>query len=257
MKVFMTVFMNLPLHRGAMDSSTIRQLRNEWRALGSGGAARTACTRLAGYEPVIADLDVNDLAELVSALSPSSGGLSRNEAAAVLAAMLHSATVDPLIPRAIIQALIPGILGLARRVDGTAGPWHDLDAFYGDAVSCLFEQITTWAGTLRPYAPGDLLSGVRVKLWTLHVSELRHRSRRLDSSACLDTLAGSIGPCGEELLAEAICEATGDGLAASDGAVLYATRVLGLRLSEVAELTGISRRRLGRRRSHAIAAVVA
>jgi hypothetical protein len=140
---------------GAMDSQTIRQLRNEWRALGSSGAARTACHRLAECEPVIARLDVDDLAELVTALSPSSAALSRNEAAAVIAAMLKSAAIDPLIPRAIIQALVPGILGLARQLDGTAAPWGDLDTFYGDAISCLFEQITTWSGTLRPYAAGE------------------------------------------------------------------------------------------------------
>ena len=242
---------------GAMDSPTIRQLRNEWRALGSARISRTACHRLAECEPVIARLDVDDLAELVTVLSPSSAALSRNEAAAVIAAMLKSAAIDPLIPRAIIQALVPGILGLARQLDGTAAPWGDLDTFYGDAISCLFEQITTWSGTLRPYAAGDLLSGVRVKLWTLHVSELRHRSRRLDSSDALDTLPGSIGPGGEELLATAIIEATGDGLAASPGAVLYATRVLGLSLRELAELTGISRHRLARRRSRAITTVVA
>jgi hypothetical protein len=240
-----------------MDSPTIRQLRSEWRAIGASRISRTACRRLAGREPVIARLDVDDLAELVSALSLSSAALSRNEAAAVIAATLHGATVDPLIPRAIIQALIPGLLGLAGRMDATAPPWNDLDAFYGDAVSCLFEQSTTWAGTRRPYAAGDLLSGVRTKLRTLQISEARHGSRRLDTSAALEALPGSIGPSGEELLAASILEAAGDGLAGSDAAVLYATRVLGLPLIEVAELTGVSVRRLGRQRSHAVAFVVA
>jgi hypothetical protein len=241
----------------SMDSPTIRQLRNEWRAIGSSRASRTACHRLAVCEPVIARLDVDDLAELVAALSTSSGALSRNEAAEVIAAMLRSATVDVLISRAIIQALIPGILGLARHLDGTAAPWCDLDTFCGDAISALFEQITTWSGTLRPYAAGDLLSGVRTKLRTLHASEARHRTRRLDTSDGLDTLPGSIGPSGEELLAGSIIEATGDGLAANDAAILYATRVLGLPLSEVAELTGTSVRCLGRRQSNAIAFLVA
>jgi len=240
-----------------MDSPTIRALRIEWRALGTGLTSRTACHRLATCEPVIAHLHVSDLAELVSALSPSSAGLSRDDAADVITAMLHSATLDPLIARAIIQALLPGILGLARRIDGSAPPWGDLDTFYGDAVSCLFEQITTWAGTRRPYAAGDLLSGVRVKLRTLQVSEARHRSRCLDSSAALEDIPRSLGPSGEELLAASIIEAAGDGLAALDAAVLYTTRVLGLSLREVAERTGISRRGLSRRRSHAIAAVVA
>jgi len=242
---------------GAMDSPTIRQLRIEWRAIGSGGTARTACHRLAECEPVIDHLDVDDLAELVTALSASSAALSRDEAAAAIAAMLRSATVHVLIPRAIIQALIPGVLALARCLDGTAPPWCDLDTFYGDAISCLFEQIMTWSGTLRPYAAGDLLSGVRTKLRTLGVSERRHLSRRLDTSDGLDALPWSIGPSGEELLAESIIEAAGDGLAASDAAVLYATRVLGLSLGEVAELTGISVGRLGRRKSSAIAFLAA
>jgi hypothetical protein len=176
---------------------------------------------------VIARLDVDDLAELVTALSYPSGGLSRNEAAAVIAARLRSATVHVLVPRAIIQALIPGILALARCLDGTAGPWCDLDTFFGDAISCLFEQITTWSGTLRPYAAGDLLSGVRTKLRTLGVSEARHRTRRLDTSDGLEALPGSIGPSGQELLAASITEAAGDGLAASDAAVLYANQRLG------------------------------
>jgi hypothetical protein len=240
-----------------MDSPTIRQLRNEWRAIGTSRVSRTAFHRLAECEPVTARLDLDNLSELVSALSLSSVALSRNEAAAVIAAMLHSATVDPLVPRAIIQALIPGILGLARRIDWAAPPWNDLDAFYGDAVSCLFEQIRMWSGTQRPYAAGDLLSGVRTKLRTLQVSEARHRSRRLDTSAALEAIPGSIGPSGEELLAASIIEAAGDGLAASDATVLYATRVLGLPLVEVAELTGISVRRLGRQRTHAVAFVVA
>jgi hypothetical protein len=239
-----------------MDSQTIRQLRNEWRAIGTSRISRTVCDRLAGREPVIARLDVDDLAGLVSALSLSSAALSRNEAAALIGAMLHSATVDPLIPRAIIQALIPGILGLAGRMDATAPPWNDLDAFYGDAVSCLFEQITAWAGTLRPYAAGDLLSGVRTKLRTLQISEARHRTRRLETSDGLDVMPGSIGPSGEELLAASIIEAAGDGLMTSEGAVLYATRVLGLPLVEVAELTGVSVRRLGRQRNHAVSLVV-
>ena len=42
-----------------MDSPNIRRLRSECpRALGSGGASRTARHRLAGSEPVIARLDV-------------------------------------------------------------------------------------------------------------------------------------------------------------------------------------------------------
>ena len=116
-----------------MDSPTIRQLRREWQALGTAPASRAACHRLAGRAPAVDRLGVDDLAELVAALSPSSARLTRNEAAAVIAAMLRSADVDELIS---------GGLALAQRFDISEGPWSDLDAFFSDAISCLWEQIT-------------------------------------------------------------------------------------------------------------------
>jgi hypothetical protein len=240
-----------------MDSPTIRQLRREWQALGAAPASRTACHRLAGREPVVNRLGVDDLAELVAALSPSSSRLSRNEAATVVTAMLRSADVDELIPRAIVQALIPGVLALYRRIEIADGPWSDLDAFYADAISCLWEQITTWSGTWRPYAAGDLISGTRTRLRTLQATERRHRSRRVDTPDALDLLPARGDRSGEELLATALADATGQGLTVADAAVLYATSVLGLSLAELSELGGEPIPRLRRQRRTAIAQLVA
>src|ERR1035441_3542655 len=120
-----------------MDSPTIRHLRTEWQAIGTTPQSIAACHRLAQCEPVVADLEVGNLAELVAALSLSSGRLSRNEAAEVITAMLRSAEVDALVPRAIIEALIPGLLAIPRRFELAEGPWCDFDAFYGDAISAL------------------------------------------------------------------------------------------------------------------------
>jgi hypothetical protein len=206
---------------------------------------------------VVADLEVGDLAELVAALSPSSARLSRNEAAAVVAAMLRSADVDELIPRAIVQALIPGVLALSRRFDSADGPWSDLDHFLVDAISCLWEQIITWSGTTHPYAAGDLLSGVRTRLRTLQASERRHRCRRVDSPDALDLIPASIGRTGEELLAAELIDATGHRLTPADATVLYSTAVLGMSVVEVADHTGESVVRLRRRRRNVIAGMVA
>ena len=240
-----------------MDSPTIRRLRSEWQAIGTTPQSSTACHRLAECESVVADLEVGNLAELVAALSISSGGLSRNEAAEVITAMLRSADIDALVPRAIIEALIPGVLALPRRFDLAEGPWCDLDAFYADAVSALWELTMSWSGTHHPYAAGDLLSGVRTRLRTLQCTERRHRSRQSASPAALDTLPASIGRTGEELLAAALADATGHGLKVSDAAVLYATRVLGMSLTEVAQLAGIPAGHLRRRRRIAIDRLVA
>ena len=240
-----------------MDSPTIRRLRSEWQAIGTTPQSSTACHRLAQCEPVVADLKVGNLAELVAALSLSSGGLSRNEAAEVITAMLRSADVDVLVPRAIIEALIPGILALPRSLDLADGPWCDFDAFHADAISALWELTTRWSGTNRPYAAGDLLSGVRTRMRTLQSSERRHRSRQSDTPGELDTLPASIGRTGEELLAAALAEAPGHGLTIADAAVLYATRVLGMSLTEVAQLAGIPPGKLRYRRQIAIDRLVA
>src|ERR1035441_3126465 len=86
-----------------MNSPTISRLRTEWQALGTAPQSSTACHRLAECESVVDRLEVGNLAELVSALSLSSGRLSRNEAAEVITAMLRSADVDALVPRAPLQ----------------------------------------------------------------------------------------------------------------------------------------------------------
>ena len=235
-----------------MDSPTIKRLRSEWQAIGTTPQSSAAYHRLAQCEPVVADLEVGNLAELVAALSLSSGRLSRNEAAEVITAMLRGADVDALIPRAIIEALIPGLLAIPRRFDLAEGPWCDFDAFHADAISALWELTTSWSGTHRPYAAGDLLSGVRTRLRTLQSSERRHRSRQSDTPGELDTLPASIGRTGEELLAAALAEAPGHGLKVADAAVLYATRVLGMSLTEVADIAGVPADHLRWRRRNAI-----
>jgi hypothetical protein len=240
-----------------MDSPTIRRLRTEWQAVGTAPPSSTACHRLAQCESVVADLKVGNLAELVAALSISSGGLSRNEAAEVITAMLRSADVDALVPRAIIEALIPGILALPRSLDLADGPWCDFDAFHADAISALWELTTRWSGTNRPYAAGDLLSGVRTRLRTLQSSERRHRSRQSGTPGELDALPASIGRTGEELLAAALAEAPGHGIKVSDAAVLYATRVLGMSLAEVADIAEVPTPHLRRQRRNAIDRLVA
>jgi DNA-directed RNA polymerase specialized sigma24 family protein len=73
----------------------------------------------------------------------------------------------------------------------------------------------------------------------------------------LDTLPASIGRTGEELLAAALADATGNGLSVTDGAILYATRVLGMSLGEVADLAEVPASHLRRRRRNAIDRLVA
>src|SRR5664279_151667 len=240
-----------------MDTPTTRRLRREWQVLGTAPPSRTAHLRLADSEPAIARLDADDLAGLVAALSPAAGRLTRNEAATVIAAMLARAGTDELVPRTIVQALLPGVLALVKRFDISEGPWQDVDGFLSDAISCLWEQIIVWTGTVRPYAAGDLLSGTRTRLRSLQATERRHRSRRGTAPEGLDVFRAGGDRSGEELLAVALAEATGDGLAVADAAVLYATSILGLTMAELSELAGEPISLLRRQRRSAITQLVA
>src|ERR1017187_2442864 len=67
-----------------MDSPTIRHLRSEWLAIGTTAKSSDAGHRLAQCEPVVDRLEVANRAEMVTALSLSSGHLSRNEVAEVI-----------------------------------------------------------------------------------------------------------------------------------------------------------------------------
>ena len=167
-----------------MHSPSIQRLRIEWQITGTSPASRTACHRLAAHEPVVANLGVNNLAELVAAIAMPSTWLSPIEAANIIAAMLRSADVDPLIARAIIQALIPGVLALPRRFDRANGPWCDLDAFLVDAISNLWEQIikfydtvfeqdnvftdTIWGGMKSPAFEGAFLGYPESRIYHWH-----------------------------------------------------------------------------------------
>jgi hypothetical protein len=73
----------------------------------------------------------------------------------------------------------------------------------------------------------------------------------------MDVFRAGSDRSGEELLAVALAEATGDGLAAADAAVLYATSVLGLTMAELSELAGEPVSQLRRQRRSAITQLVA
>jgi hypothetical protein len=205
--------MSPPLHGGGHGLPHDQTTPHRMAGLGTASRSRTACQSLAACEPVIAHLQVHDLAELVDVLS--------------------------------------------LRIGSADGPWCDLDQFFVDAISCLWEQIITWSGTTRPYAAGDRLSGVRTRLRTLQATERRDRCRHADNPDALDQIPASIGRTGEELLAAELIEATGRGLMPDDASLLYAAAILGMTVAEVADHTRESVVRLRRRRRNVIAGLVA
>lgn len=242
----------------------IDQLTRHWAADGRSAASVAALDRLAAAEPSIAALGAHDLGDVVVYVGnrsdhPSSRGASMPAAAAVIQAMLRSQHVHPLIPRAILQAMLPGLVGVARRLAwGAGGEWPDGGAFFVDLLTTTWETIVEWSGDDRPYAVLDLLSAVRCRMrrqLMRHRAVVEHHTPAPDAGA--STATCSPGSSDLDELARALDEAVAGGLDTTDASVLYAHRVLGYTLTELSALTGRSRRYLSERRDRATQALTA
>jgi hypothetical protein len=235
----------------------IDRLAADW-AVNRTFQSRTALQLLAEREADIARLGVEDLHVLVDMLRTSIGNSNAVWAPKVLQAMLRAQAVHPLVPRAILQALVPGLVSIARRLGwGAGGDWPDSSAFFTDLTATTWEVITEWSGQDRPYALLDLLSAVRCRM---RRQILRHAHREV---AAGDDHAPRLAhiPAREstdlDLLARAIDELEGTALDATEAAILYGIRVLGLSMTELSKMTGRSRRYLAEKRRHAEAAMCA
>jgi hypothetical protein len=226
----------------------------EWNSVSRTSASREAARRLGAAEPIVASLAAADLGSLVQALRDARFGERGVRSARVIQAMLRSQGVHPLVPRAILQAVVPGLVTVARRLSwGAGGDWEDGGTFFADLVSTAWEVIVAWSGEDRPYAVLDLLSAVRCRLRRQMLHQRAQRERTDLGLHADDPLVGVSGPGSSDLdlLAAAIDDLSGNGLDETDAAVLYGSRVLGFSISELSRLTGRTRRHLSERRRRA------
>jgi hypothetical protein len=224
----------------------IDQLTAEWETVGKGHESKSAWLALTAREPGLASAGASDLYDLVGQLrvAPFSG--DRTGAALTIRAMLRSENAHPLLPRAILQALLPGLVGVARRLSwGTGGDWSDGGTFFSDLVATAWEVITDWSGQDRQYAVLDLLSAIRCRMRRQFIGKRWSKDLPL-SPDMEDGLSNhaSLGLTALDELACAIQDNIGRGLDPVDGAVLYGVRVLGLTMADLARISGRSRRYL-------------
>jgi len=211
-----------------IERRPLDNLNAEWAVLGRSRASADALASLGAREQAIALLGCTDLGHLVRVMGRGPGNVGRH----------------PLVPRAILQAVAPGLVTVARRLSwGSGGDWDDGGAFFADLTATAWEVIASWAGDDRPYAVLDLLSAVRCRLRRQMV---RSRAERQSTAELLDDDGPSTfgGATALDELARSIDELAGRGLDPGDAAVLYGQRVLGLTVAELSELTGRSRRHL-------------
>jgi DNA-directed RNA polymerase specialized sigma24 family protein len=232
----------------------------DWEVKSRSPESRVALARLAHAEDIIASLGAAHLGDLVAGLRQPGNTADRDQAAHVLQAMLRSQGVHPLVPRAILQAILPGLVTVARRLSwGSGGDWDDGGAFFADAIATAWEVIVDWSGEDRDYAVLDLLSAIRCRL---RRQMLSHRSGRDRVVLGLDPdaearVSWSSGTTDLDELARAIDELPGRGVDPFDASVLYGSRVLGLTMTELAQMSGVSRQHLSGRRDRAVRKLLA
>ncbi|HEX4083167.1 MAG TPA: hypothetical protein VHX40_09410 [Acidimicrobiales bacterium] len=241
----------------------INRLDADWRATRRSAASKDALRQLAAAEEVVAALclaDLGDLGDLVDALRHPKDAADRARAARVIQAMLRSQGVHPLVPRAVLQAILPGLVSIARRLSwGAGGDWNSGGAFFVDLLTTAWEVVVEWAGDDRDYAVLDLLSAIRCRLRRQLLSQRAGHERvvpGLDGDVVAPVPWRNGGSDLDEL-ARTIDELAGNGLDPIDAAILYGNGVLGMTITELSQMTGMSRRHLGGRRQRALHEIVA
>jgi hypothetical protein len=154
-----------------------------------------------------------------------------------------------VIVRWLIQALLPGLLTVAKRLRwGQGGDWDDGSEFFSETLSTTWMILFEWSGQDRPYAVLDLLSAIRCRMRRqlfrardlqqrqVQITTGAHEPRSIDCDSDLEVLARTLIDLREQ------------GMNAEDVEVLYAHHVLGFSIAELAVVTGRDRRSLYARR---------
>jgi hypothetical protein len=238
----------------------IDQMAAEWSSLGRSRAAVRSLQAVAAHDPGLALLVVGSgehpppcptPCDLITHMRGAKGRRQREEAARLVRVMLREADREPLLHRMLMQALIPGLITVAGKLQwGRGGEWRDGEDFFGELLSTACLVVHEWAGQDRPYAVLDLLSAIRCRL-----RRQLFRAKELDGRTV--PLGPDFGNVGSryaqaetdlEELARLLVDLRREGMRADEVQVLYAHHVLGYSMAELAALTGRNRRALYARR---------
>jgi hypothetical protein len=156
------------------------QMRAEWRRTGWTARAVATQRRFASRHPELALAGVESLGDLITALEPR-GGRTVEERCTIVRALLEDAR-DPMVHRALLQTLLPGIVSVCRQLRFGRGIVATPSDALDEAIATASELITDWAGQSRPYAAPDLLSALRGRLRRSLLKEKQAQLRLTGSS---------------------------------------------------------------------------
>ncbi len=237
----------------------IEQLNSEWRTLGRSPGAVRALHYLAEKDQTVSVLvrGTEDgeshpgaplcatPCDLIDYMRRATGSRAREEAAALIRTMLREAPGDALIVRFLIQALLPGLLTVAKRLRwGQGGDWDDGSEFFSEALSMTWMVLFDWSGQDRPYAVLDLLSAIRCRMRRQLFQAKDQKQLQVHMTPGVSEPRATNSETDLEFLARTLIDLRKEGMRADDVEVLYAHHVLGFSIAELAKVTGRDRRSL-------------
>ena len=170
-----------------MDTTTIiTNLTIDWLDTETSDRGQLLLVALEPIAPSIREVG------LTTALS-TGGPLLASERFKLLTELLERGDEDPIATRALVQALLPGLLGVGRSLGWGKGlGWETPGDLLIDAISSAFEVCQGWAGQHRKYAGPDILSAVRLRLRRQGLSHRNSRTTDLSTVHDLEDLSGQL-----------------------------------------------------------------
>ena len=221
-----------------------KRLERDWEIEGASPAAQAALARWARSQPA--------LRAVTSPLEVVQRCHDRRDAAGsrdLVEAVLAEAKDDRLAVRTVVQALLPGLAGVARRArglrEGSVLVWESLEELDQHVVALAYERVADLAGTAQPWAAQTIIDGTWQRLRTYARSERRRVRCQAEFAQGQLNLEPPVSAAEE--LAAVLSEAVGRGVVEpAHASVVYAFRVGGRPPEAVAPFLGHSPRTLWR-----------
>ena len=224
----------------------LRDLQDAWGREGESPEARTALARWAESHPTLGGY--RSPAALVRACHSRSDATAQ----ALVEAITEEAPTDPWAARTVLQALLPGIAGLARQHYDLVGearePFSSIGELDQFLVCTAFERITEIAAEVSTHRLRAILDSTWTRLRSHAVAHRRERENRVPLSEAPERDAAPARTDAEELAIVLIDAVERRLLRPADAGLVYATRVIGHAPADIAATLACDRDSLVRRR---------
>jgi hypothetical protein len=211
----------------------LRDLQDAWSRDGESPDAVTAMTRWAEHRPDLVAYATP--AHLVRACHTRSDSTAKR----LLDELTEEAAADPWAARTVLQALLPGLAGIARRhYDQLVGDGREPFADIGDLdqflVATAFERITEIAAEVPRFRVRSVLDSTWTRLRAHAAAHRRDWDTLVPLGEATDHTARPERSAAEELAATLVDAVERRVLCPVDAGLVYATRVVGHTTADVA-----------------------